>query len=117
LAGLNATDQEDHCQHGGHWSLFAHGPWLHEPVPSKQHFDYVSPTPKYHPVPTRPVFEPQPEYPPPHQLAGPEPRRTFLHKGHVLPLHHQQALYQDAPYQQARPLRGRDEPTPAQPPQ
>jgi hypothetical protein len=31
---------------------------------SEQHADYVSPLPKFHPVPTRPVFEPLPDYPP-----------------------------------------------------
>src|SRR5262245_41708879 len=33
-------------------------------VPSNQHADYLSPLPKFHPVPTRPAFEPQPIYPP-----------------------------------------------------
>src|SRR6185503_11514409 len=33
-------------------------------VPSRQGPDYVSPQPKFHPVPTRPVFEPAPAYPP-----------------------------------------------------
>jgi hypothetical protein len=27
-------------------------------VPSQQAYDYISPQPKFHPVPTRPVFEP-----------------------------------------------------------
>jgi hypothetical protein len=39
-------------------------------VPSQQGPDYVSPQPKFHPVPTRPVFEPLPGYPPP-QLIEP----------------------------------------------
>jgi len=33
-------------------------------VPSQQGPDYVSPQPKFHPIPTRPVFEPVPAYPP-----------------------------------------------------
>jgi len=32
------------------------------PVPSQQHDDYVSPLARFHPVPTRPVFEPLAEY-------------------------------------------------------
>jgi hypothetical protein len=39
-------------------------------VPSQQGPDYVSPQAKFHPVPTRPVFEPLPVYPPP-QLIEP----------------------------------------------
>jgi len=31
-------------------------------VPAEQHADYLSPPPKFHPVPTRPVFEPLPTY-------------------------------------------------------
>jgi len=75
--------------HHGHLPLLAHLGWRqHESVPSKQHYDYVSPTPKFHPLPTRPVFEPQPEYPPPHPLAGPMPRRRLVHESHLL--HHNQ---------------------------
>jgi hypothetical protein len=62
--------------------LYGHGPllaWLHGGhhgghgmggdggdggVPSQQHDDYVSPLAKFHPVPTRPVFEPLAAYPP-----------------------------------------------------
>ena len=33
-------------------------------VPSQQGPDYLSPQAKFHPVPTRPVFEPTPAYPP-----------------------------------------------------
>ncbi len=33
-------------------------------VPSQQGPDYMSPQAKFHPIPTRPVFEPQPAYPP-----------------------------------------------------
>ena len=41
----------------------AKSPWeLSGPVPSQQHDDYVSPLARFHPVPTRPVFEPLPEY-------------------------------------------------------
>jgi hypothetical protein len=38
-------------------------------VPSQQHDDYVSPLAKFHPVPTRPVFEPLAAYPPAVLLA------------------------------------------------
>lgn len=70
---------------GGHLPLLAHGGYLHhEPAPTEQKADYVSPTAKYHPVPTHPVFEPQPDYPPPHPLPGPEPRRRMLHDSHAL---------------------------------
>jgi hypothetical protein len=37
---------------------FRHG------VPSQQHPDYYSPPAKFHPIPTRPAFEPLPSYPP-----------------------------------------------------
>jgi hypothetical protein len=40
-------------------------------VPSRQGPDYVSPLAKFHPVPTRPVFEPQLAYPP-LQLLDPD---------------------------------------------
>jgi hypothetical protein len=105
------------CQHCGHAPLAAHLPFQpglhhglihHEPVPSKQHYDYDSPTPKFHPVPTRPVFEPQPEDPPPHLLAGPMPRRRLLHEAR--PAH----AIQGQPHL-ARPLSG--EPQPARAPQ
>lgn len=33
-------------------------------VPSQQHADYYSPPAKFHPIPTRPAFEPLPSYPP-----------------------------------------------------
>jgi hypothetical protein len=33
-------------------------------VPSQQHPDYYSPPAKFHPIPTRPAFEPLPSYPP-----------------------------------------------------
>jgi hypothetical protein len=78
-------------------------PHVHPPVVSNQHADYVSPTPKYHPVPTRPVFEPQPEYLPAHPLAGPVPRRRLVHDEFYHGLHHPQH----------GPTFG--EPTPAQP--
>jgi hypothetical protein len=45
----------------GHWRQAARG-GLAGPrrVPSQQHPDYLSPPAKFHPVPTRPVFEPLP---------------------------------------------------------
>ena len=59
------------CGGHGHPPLLA---WLHgghgglgdddDGVPSQQHDDYLSPLPKFHPVPTRPVFEPLPTYKP-----------------------------------------------------
>ena len=42
-----------------------------EPVPSAQRADYVSPWPKFHPLPARPVFEPLPAYGPPTPLELP----------------------------------------------
>ena len=85
-----SCEQRGHLPlHRGHLPLLAHVGWhTKEPVPTKQHYDYVSPSPKFHPLPTRPVFEPQPEYPPPHPLAGPEPRRRLIHESHLL--HHRQ---------------------------
>jgi hypothetical protein len=51
--------------------------WLsrgrHEPVPSQQQYDYLSPLPKFHPAPTHPVFEAQAHYLPPSDPA-PLPR-------------------------------------------
>ena len=46
-------------------------------VPSQQGPDYLSPQPKFHPVPTRPVFEPQVFYPPTELIepAGSNPLR------------------------------------------
>lgn len=101
---------EGNCQRGGgHLPLLAHLPFQHpEPVPTRQHYDYDSPTPKFHPVPTRPVFEPQPEYPPAHLLAGPVPRRRLLHEIHPAHAIHGQPHL-------ARPLDG--EPQPARSPQ
>jgi hypothetical protein len=40
-------------------------------VPSNQHAEYTSPLPKFHPVPTHPVFEPLPAYSP---LASLDPK-------------------------------------------
>ena len=65
--------------------LLAHCRHLHHaPVPTEQKADYISPTAKYHPVPTRPVFEPQPDYPPPYPLPGPEPHQQLLHHRHAI---------------------------------
>ncbi|HEX5105180.1 MAG TPA: hypothetical protein VFV87_15275 [Pirellulaceae bacterium] len=77
---------DGHAMHhglGAHFPLLARGHLHHEPVPTEQKADYVSPTAKYHPVPTRPVFEPQPDYPPPYLLPGPEPRPR-LHESHAI---------------------------------
>jgi len=52
-------------------------------VPSRQHSDYISPLPKFHPVPTKPVFEPQPVYPP-LELLDP-PGQPHLQLGPSLP--------------------------------
>ena len=105
------------CDQRGHLPLplVAHLGWhSKEPVPTKQHYDYVSPSPKFHPLPTRPVFEPLPEYPPPHPLAGPEPRRRFIHESHLL--HHwQQGQPHPAQPISAEPRSG--EPHPARSPQ
>ena len=48
-----------HCGWLRSWFAgFRHG------VPSQQHPDYYSPQPKFHPIPTRPAFEPLSSYPP-----------------------------------------------------
>jgi len=46
-------------------------------VPSQQGPDYTSPQAKFHPIPTRPAFEPQFLYPPPQFIdpAGDNPLR------------------------------------------
>jgi len=49
-----------HC--GSARGLFS--AWFGEGVPSQQHPDYYSPPAKFHPVPTRPAFEPLTSYPP-----------------------------------------------------
>jgi hypothetical protein len=72
---------------GGHLAMLAHGGLMHGglmhgAVASAQHEDYVSPTAKFHPVPIHPVFEPQPQYPPPFPMPGPEPRRDHFHPGY-----------------------------------
>src|SRR5262245_30227913 len=73
-----------------------HGPllaWLHHGAagfgshglnlaPSEQHADYVSPLAKFHPVPTRPVFEPLPAYHPPMPL-DPLPTPAWSDAGKV----------------------------------
>lgn len=46
-------------------------------APSQQHADYVSPLARFHPVPTRPVFEPLPAYHPP-VLLDPLPTRQWI---------------------------------------
>jgi hypothetical protein len=53
---------------------------VHERVPSVQHADYVTPPPKYHPLPTHPVFEPQSFYSPPDLLDPPAHARPLLHR-------------------------------------
>jgi hypothetical protein len=53
----------------------------HGPVPSEQHADYLAPHPRFHPVPTRPVFEPQPHYPPPLPLDPPGKAHELLTLG------------------------------------
>jgi hypothetical protein len=93
------------CPAHGHLPLLVHLPKVHPPVVSNQRADYVSPTPKYHPVPTRPVFEAQPEYPPAHPLAGPVPRRRIWHDEFYDALHH---------HPPAQPI---SEPAPVPPPQ
>jgi hypothetical protein len=51
-------------------------------VPSQQGPDYVSPQPKFHPVPVHPVFEPLLAYPPPQLIeVGGNPLRPSRPKG------------------------------------
>ncbi len=87
--GEAAGQAKGPCPPGGCGLLSGHGalldgPWLtgwrgmnaSGPVPAEQHADYVSPLPKFHPVPTRPVFEPLPAYGPPGLLdVVPDPSR------------------------------------------
>jgi hypothetical protein len=63
----------------GHRPLLPH--WLRKkaPEPSQQHADYISPLPEFHPLPTRPVFEPLPSYTPPHLLDPPAKMHPMLH--------------------------------------
>ena len=67
---------------GGHHALLARGGLAHGAAASAQKADYVSPTPKFHPLPAHPVFEPQPLYPAPYPLPGPDPRHDFFHPGY-----------------------------------
>jgi len=69
LDAASAATAEPPCEcdptagHGGHRLL---GGRLAARLarPGVQHADYLSPPAKFHPVPTRPVFEPLPHYPP-----------------------------------------------------
>ncbi|HEY2411943.1 MAG TPA: hypothetical protein VGI40_06860 [Pirellulaceae bacterium] len=61
----NSADCPDPCGKSSHCG------WLRtwfarqrNGVPSQQHPDYYSPPAKFHPIPTRPAFEPLPSYPP-----------------------------------------------------
>jgi hypothetical protein len=61
----DSTDCPDPCCKRSHCS------WLRawfvrqrHGVPTQQHPDYYSPPAKFHPIPTRPAFEPLPSYPP-----------------------------------------------------
>ena len=65
LTAADSTSCPDSCQsfprcEGVH-AWFA-GLW--HGVPSQQHPDYYSPPAKFHPIPTRPAFEPLSSYPP-----------------------------------------------------
>jgi len=52
-------------------------------VPSQQGPDYASPQPKFHPIPTHPVFEPLLAYPPPQliDVGGSNPLRASRSPG------------------------------------
>jgi hypothetical protein len=52
-------------RHGLHGLHERHGWGERGAVPSQQQYDYIGPLPKFHPVPVRPVFEPQYFYEPP----------------------------------------------------
>jgi hypothetical protein len=84
----SATAADDTCaSHGFHlWNgLFrGHGfaglglAHSASQVPSQQGPDYASPQPKFHPIPTHPVFEPLLAYPPPQliDVGGSNPLRA-----------------------------------------
>jgi hypothetical protein len=91
------------CQQGGrsHRACFLGG-WLgfggrqalgrgEGAVPSQQGPDYVSPQAKFHPCPTRPVFEPQLVYPPPQLIETADSNPLRPADGKLLPLRSQQA--------------------------
>jgi hypothetical protein len=87
-AAFDANNGEACCPHGGGhcWGLRSRLAALFgiggEGVPSQQGPDYASPQPKFHPVPTHPVFEPQFTGPPPQLIepAGSNPLRSSYHK-------------------------------------
>jgi hypothetical protein len=77
LANANAGSHAEACNESGHNHCSRRGP-LHrfylskwftglagDGVPSEQAPEYVSPQPKFHPIPTRPAFEPMLAYLPP----------------------------------------------------
>jgi hypothetical protein len=48
-------------------------------VPSNQGADYINPLPKFHPIPTRPAFEPVASYVAPVPLDRPLPPQSVPH--------------------------------------
>ena len=95
-AGPTPAGAANPCGCGDDGCGLGHGPllaWLHHGAagfgsgglnlaPSEQHADYVSPLAKFHPVPTRPVFEPLPAYHPPVAL-DPLPTSAWSGTGQV----------------------------------
>jgi hypothetical protein len=78
-------DPEKHGHPGGrhaglHGLHLGRGRGKSGPVPSQQQYDYVGPLPKFHPAPTRPVFETQDFYEPPLEAAP--KRQSVPSEGH-----------------------------------
>ena len=76
--GCETAHASRRCLHGGSGLVHGNGAMLHRPllaglfgmnasssIPAEQHADYLSPLAKFHPVPTRPVFESLPAHGPP----------------------------------------------------
>jgi hypothetical protein len=61
------------CDPARQHAWLAHWPHLFAKAPPEQHADYISPLPRFHPVPTRPVFAAVPGSHPP-QLLDPPPK-------------------------------------------
>src|SRR5687768_12954608 len=65
-AGHENESGNGHCSRRGPFHRFYLAKWFTglagDGVPSEQAPEYVSPQPKFHPIPTRPAFEAQPAY-------------------------------------------------------
>ena len=98
LADANANADAEACLDSGNSHCRRRGPfhrsvlskWLGgfagDGVPSQQAPEYVSPQPKFHPIPTRPAFEPQLAYLPPELIVPSDGNANPLRSIHG-PLH------------------------------